>query len=99
MSVRQRLYYGVCIFVFKALNDLIPKGLARRLQVVRAGTGRVTRQADSIAIQFRRTRSAQKSMFYEGVKMYNELPMEIRECVGLVRYRRMLKEFIMGEND
>ena len=25
--------------------------------------------------------------------------MGIRECVGLVRYRRMLKEFIMGEND
>jgi len=38
------------------------------------------RQAGNIELQFRKTKSAQKSLFYEGVKMYNALPAEIKNC-------------------
>ena len=76
MSVRQRLYYNVCILIFKATNGLLPKELKNKLQIVGSRSGRVTRQAEDIVIEFRRTRSAQKIMYYEGVIMYNALSTE-----------------------
>lgn len=97
MSVRQRLYYNVCIFIFKAVKKLLPKEVTSKFEIVKLRTGRVTRQAENIAIQFRRTRSAQKSMFYDGVKMYNALPIEVKGCEKLVQYKSMLKAFIVSE--
>ncbi|KAM0724671.1 hypothetical protein ACS0PU_009055 [Formica fusca] len=78
MSIKQRLYYNVCIFIFKILKNMLPEQLRNRLEIVGNESERQTRQAGDIAIKYRRTRSAQKSMFYEGVKMYNALPAEIK---------------------
>ncbi|XP_076300562.1 uncharacterized protein LOC143218884 [Lasioglossum baleicum] len=63
MNIRQRLYYNVCIFIFKIVNNMMPMQLSNRLRIV--GEARETRQAGDIVIEFRKTRSAQKSLFYE----------------------------------
>jgi len=73
MSVRQRLRYNICIFIYKILNDLLPTQLRDRLQIVGNECTRETRQTGNIEFQFRKTKSAQKSLFYEGIKMYNAL--------------------------
>lgn len=91
MSVRQRLYYNVCTFIFKIINGMLPQQLSNKLVLV----GGRTRQAENIIIQFRKTRSAQKSLFYEGIKMYNAMPAEIRQCDRLLIFKRKLKEFIV----
>lgn len=75
---------------------MMPELLKDRLCVVEHRTGRQTRQAGCIAVDFRRTKSAQKSLFFEGVKMYNSLPEEIRRCKCLVAFRRMLKDYILS---
>ena len=80
MSIRQKLYYNVCIFSHKVVNGRLPKELKNKLYIVGSRSGRVTRQAGDIVIGFRRTRSAQKSMYYEGVKMYNAVPTEVKNC-------------------
>lgn len=97
MTVRQRLYYNMCIFIFKVLNNMLPEQLSNRLRIVGEERERQTRQAGDIAIEFRRTRSAQKSLFYEGLLMYNALPAEIKHCDRFEQFRRMLKEFVMNE--
>lgn len=95
MSVRQRLRYNICIFIFKILNDMLPTQLRDRLQIVgRKGT-RETRQAGNIEIQFRKTKSAQKSLFYEGIKIYNDIPAEIKNCDKLELFKRRLKAHIL----
>lgn len=96
MSIRQRLYYNVCTFIFKAVKNLLPKEFKNRLQIVRTKSGRETRQAENIVIQFRRTRSAQKSMYYEGVKIYNALPIELKGCEKVEQFKRMLKEYVVS---
>lgn len=95
MSIKQRLYYNVCIFIFKILRNMLPEQLRNRLEIVGNESERQTRQAGDIAIKYRRTRSAQKSMFYEGVKMYNALPAEIKRNERIVPFKRMLKEYIV----
>lgn len=95
MTIRQRLYYNMYIFIFKILNNMMPEQLSNRLRIVGEMRERQTRQAGNIAIEFRRTRSAQKSLFYEGVLMYNALPAEIKQCDRLELFKRMLKEFVI----
>lgn len=91
MSIRQRLYYNVCIFIFKIIKGMLPIELGNKIVLVE---GR-TRQADNIMIQFRRTKSAQKSLFYEGIKMYNDIPTELKQCDSLIIFKRKLKEYIL----
>ena len=95
MSIRQRLYYNVCTFVFKIVNNMLLEQLKDQIELVGSNSDRQTRQTGDIAIGFRRTRSAQKSMFYEGVKMYNALPAEIKRCDKLEKFKRMLKEHVL----
>ena len=77
----------MCTFIFKIVNNMLPEQLKDQLELVGSNSDRQTRQTGDIAIGFRRTRSAQKSMFYEGVKMYNALPAEIKRCVKLEMFR------------
>lgn len=94
MSIKQRLYYNVCIFIFKIIHNMAPKYLRDRLEVIHNEDGRRTRQEGIIAIKFVRTRSAQKSVCYEGVKLYNALPAEIRNCERIEVFKRMLKKHV-----
>jgi hypothetical protein len=96
MSVRQRLCYNVGVLIFKILNNLAPMMLSNRLEMVGRGCDRQTRQAGNIVIIFRRTRSAQKSLFYEGIKMFNSFPTEIKHCDRIESFKRLLKVYIVN---
>ncbi|KMQ86893.1 rna-directed dna polymerase from mobile element jockey-like protein [Lasius niger] len=57
--------------LYVVVNGILPKQLRNKLDFVKEMSVSRTRQADNIVIQLRKTSSAQKSLFYEGVKMYN----------------------------
>jgi len=46
-------------------------------------------------LELRKTRSAQKSVFYESVKMYNSLPVGIKQCDRRT-FKRELREYILN---
>jgi len=94
MSVKQTLHCTVCIFIYKILNDVLP--LRNKIEIVGSENQRHTRQAGNIALEFRKTRNVQKSVFYEGAKLYNSLPFGIRECDGLKIFKRELKDYILN---
>jgi len=56
---------------------------------------RLTRQVGNIVLKLRKTRSAQKSVVYEGVKMYNSLPASMKQSDRLKTFKRELKEYIL----
>lgn len=87
----------MCIFIFKILNNTLPEALRNRLQIIGSKSERRTRQAGNIVIEFRKTRNARKSVFYEGVKTYNSLPDRIKQCEIVALFERSLKEFILDE--
>lgn len=94
MSVRQRMRYNVCVFIFKIVKGMMPEHLRERITLVGETNVKQTRQSENIVIQFRRTRNAQKSLYYEGVKMYNDMPTELKLCDRLAIFKRRLKEYI-----
>lgn len=95
MSVRQRLYYNTCIFIFKMVNRMLPEQLCNRIVFVGNVSDKQTRQSEDIIIQFRKTKSAQKSLFYIGIKMYNAIPPILKQCDSLAVFKRKLKEYIL----
>ena len=96
MSVRQRLHYNVCIFVFKILKGQAPEELRDRIEIVGDECERETRQKGNIVLQSRKTYRAQKSIFYNGVKMYNALPIEVKQCERIEIFKRRLKNYIVN---
>jgi hypothetical protein len=96
MSIRQRLCYNVGVFIFKIVNNMASVALSNKIEIIGRECDRQTRQAGNIVITFRRTRSAQKSLFYEGIKMYNSLPTEIKQCEGIILFKRALKEYVVS---
>lgn len=59
-------------------------------------SGGQTKQTENNVIQLRRTRNVQKSLFCKGVKMYNVLPAELKQCERLVMFKRMSREYIVS---
>jgi len=89
MSVKQRLYHSVCIFIYKIPTGVLPVSLRNRIEIVGSESQRQTRQAGNIVLELRKTRNAQKSVFYEGVKMYNFLPLRMKQCDILKIFKRV----------
>jgi len=94
ISIKQRLYYSVCVFIYKILNNMLPVLLRDKFVIVGNEKQRLTRQAGNIVLEVRKTRNAQKSVFYEGVKIYNSLPANIKQSDRLKTFKHKLKEYI-----
>jgi len=94
MSIKQKLHYTVCMFIYKILNNVLLLSL-RNNEIVGNENQRHTRQAGNIVLRLRETRNAQKSVFYKG-KMYNSLPLRIKQCDRLKIFKRELKEYILN---
>jgi len=47
-------------------------------------------------LEFQKTKTPQKSVFYEGVKMYNSLSTNIKQNDRLKTFNRELKEYILS---
>jgi len=75
---------------------MLPVLLRNKFVIAGNENQRLTRQAGNIALKLRKTRSAQKSVFYEGVKMYNSLPANIKQNDRLKAFKQELKEYILS---
>jgi len=67
--------------------------LRNKIEVVGNENHMHTRQAGKIVLGFRKTRNAQKSVFYEETKFYNLLSLGIGECDRLNIFKRELNIF------
>lgn len=76
---------------------MLSRQLGNMIVLVGDRNERRTRQASNIVIQFRRTKSAQNSLFYKGIQMYNAIPSELKQCDNLIIFKRMLKEYIISQ--
>src|SRR5436190_1383537 len=96
MSVKQRLFYNTCLFVFKMSKGMLTEMLKDRTESVGETSDRQTRQHMNIALQMRKTSNAQKSLFYEGVKMFNSLPRDVKNSALLPEFKRKLRDYVIN---
>ncbi|XP_011873718.1 PREDICTED: RNA-directed DNA polymerase from mobile element jockey-like [Vollenhovia emeryi] len=97
MSIKERLEFNVSVFMYKLVNGMVPNELSSGLELVGDRMGVRTRQAENIKIDFRKTTSAQHSLMYAGVKMYNDLPDKVKSAADLFNFKKDIKEYILGK--
>lgn len=93
MSLTHIYTYNTCILVRKILTKDIHSQITftKKTQIKK----RLTRQANHICLRAPRTNYGKKSIMYEGGKLYNNLPKDIKEIKSLIVFKKVLKSYIL----
>lgn len=99
MSIAQKIKYNILIMIYKIRNGLAPEYL--RDFIIETGQvhGRETRNNRELRLPKYKTEKRKKSIFYEGIKMFNELPKETKQATNLCKFKRLCKDFIKSRVD
>lgn len=97
LSISQMIKYNALIYIYKMLNDQLPKYLAKNLIRTNTLHNRLTRQNNEYNLRLPNysTNFTQKNIFYNGVKLFNELPNEIKQSQSLNIFKEKCKKYIM----
>lgn len=95
MTIKQTYTYFTCILIYKILNKQIHTSLSfqkkGRIQKMKL------RNANNLILRSPRTNYGVKNIEFEGVKMYNKLPVKIKDAQSLVSFKNKLKTYIFEE--
>lgn len=93
MNINQTYKYYTCTLIYKILNNKIHTVLTfqKKSQTQRMKL----RNANHLVSRAPRTKFGSKNIQFEGVRMYNQLPIEIKEANSLGTFKRKLKSYIL----
>lgn len=94
MSVRQEIVYRTMEFIQKVKLNLLPNYLSDNLKYVYDVHTYMTRNRGNFYIQSCSTYKTYNTVFYKGLSMYNELPLEIKDCTSVETFRILCTKHI-----
>lgn len=62
-------------------------------------TERATRQSENLNIEYKKTTAVQKSIMYDGIKMYNRVPNYMTNIKDLKQFKGEVRHWILNKND
>jgi exonuclease III len=86
-SVKQRVNFNTLILVFKIKNNMVPEYMNDELTYNRDATTRNLRNADDFRLPAYKKTYTQNSMWYDGLKLFNELGPAIKEERNINRFK------------
>lgn len=92
MSVRQKLVADVLTFVYKTINNLQPEYLSACFQTNE--NCYVTRQTNLLKLPLYKKSATQRSLMYEGAKIYNDIPNNIKQCNSLSIFKNLIRIYV-----
>ena len=97
LRLEKKVFMDICIMVFKYVKGLIPEWLFTLPQTneVREGNRR-TRMSNELYIKRFNTDQGKKSFIITGPIFYNKLPLEIRNEVSLLSFKRTIKAYLLN---
>ncbi|KAL0851343.1 hypothetical protein ABMA28_007163 [Loxostege sticticalis] len=96
MTIKQTYKYYTCILIHKILNKQIHTVLSFRKKHEIQYSMKL-RNANHLISRTPRTNYGRKNIEYEGVKMYNKLPIEIKNATSTASFKKKLKSHILNE--
>lgn len=80
--------------IFKIKNGLVPEYLIDEVNYVSNISNRTLRNANNFRLPNYRRELTRNSIFYEGLKMFNELPPQIKQIQNVVRFKIECKKYL-----
>ncbi len=94
LSVKQRTVMLTMTFIFKIKNKLLPNYLQHFISYVGHHHQHQLRNINNFRLPFVSRSSTQNSLFYKGLKQFNELPMQIKNTANLNEFKKLIKVHI-----
>lgn len=93
MNIKQLYIFNTCIFIRKTLHNSIHTNLQfpKRQKVGRP----CTRRASFIVLPKTRTNYGQKTITYEGARLFNKIPSNIKKIDSFNKFRNELMQYIV----
>lgn len=96
LSVKQKVLFNVCVFIFKIEKKLVPEYVCERVQVFREVHNYSTRNCNDFVLKKCNSGQMLNSIFQGGLSEYNNLPPNIKSCDSLNTFKKLLKEHVMA---
>lgn len=87
LSIDQKIKLNTLITIFKIKNGLLPIYLSENINYNRTEHGMNTRNRNDFKLPRISSERAKKNIYYNGLKLFNELPNEIKNEVNIVRFK------------
>jgi len=68
ISIKRRLYYSVCVFIYKVFNNMLPVSLGNKFVIIGNERQRLTRQAGNIVLASGRSGEHKRACFMKELK-------------------------------
>ena len=101
LPMKARIIYKICLLTYKALKFGVPKYLNEYLVPFRFETSVAVRHANDRHRPFepRTIRiSGERSFQYSAPRLYNKLPMVIKDSENINQFKKRLKTYLFGES-
>ncbi|KAG6458312.1 hypothetical protein O3G_MSEX010807 [Manduca sexta] len=95
MNISETYTYQICILVRKILNKDIHTKITFSKKAQLHKMNLRSNNDNMIRLLKPRTNFGRKSIMYEGVRLYNRLPKNIKESKSMYTYKRLLKHHLM----
>lgn len=97
LSINQRLIMNILILVYKMKNKNYPSYLCDRLVYNNEIHNYDLRNLGNFRLDLYRNEKAKNILLYNGLKLFNELPCELRNETNLNRYKKNLVKHIRNK--
>ena len=97
MNIKERTEYFTAILMYKCLNDLAPTYLSNKFNFVSDAHPYSTRSTtnNKLALPKPKSELLKKSFYYNGSRIWNELPFNICNAESLGKFKHLYKTTIL----
>ena len=97
LNIEEKLKLNTLINIFKIKQNMAPKYLTENIRYVGELLNYSLRNAEDFRIQRLQTTAAQNSLFYKGLKIFNDLPNELKREKNIHAFRNSCIRLILNE--
>lgn len=94
LSVKQSVMLHVFMFIYKMLNNMLPKHLVESCTFVSDIHSYPTRSNQNFYIRNVRSTFSENQLFINGLKLYNDLPTSFKNSTNLNSFKKNCTEYV-----
>lgn len=94
LSISQKIKLNTLIMIYKMKNAMLPDYLSEKIKYNSDTHSINTRYRNNFRLPRVNSEMAKRSIYYEGLKMYNELPNYIKESVTLAQFKKNCAKYV-----
>lgn len=94
LSFKQIVHLNVIVFLFKIFKGKQSSELLRKIYKHQNTHNHMTRRKNEIRLPFRKTSKSQNSLLYRAVRIFQEIPTNIREEENSLKFRKEVYKYV-----